>query len=219
MLSKKGRTKWEFKTNKRKVHRFWFPGNLRLSESDIASGKNVFSFCMFRRTLTARLEPSAPPTPPPPETPQRWTQLPDQQRWLFKLTQSTYLVFNWSLAFVNNISPPEHLQVRTSVTDDQPSTLHSRHQTTKLPQIPNTIAWRSPGSHLKVTWRSPDGHLMVTWWSPEGHLIWWSPAAGHRLRWATLCCEIPVGGSMRHPNPAKTWSVAVAVNRKMRPRP
>ena len=112
-------------------------------------------------------------------------------------TQSTYLVFNWSLAFVNNISPPEHLQVRTSVTDDQPSTLHSRHQTTKLPQIPNTIAWRSPGSHLKVTW--------------------WSPAAGHRLRWATLCCEIPVGGSMRHPNPAKTWSVAVAVNRKMRP--
>ena len=31
-------------------------------------------------------------------------------------------------------------QVRTSVTDDQPSTLHSRHQTTKLPQIPNTIA-------------------------------------------------------------------------------
>merc|ERR1711970_1584421 len=31
-------------------------------------------------------------------------------------------------------------KVRTSVTDDQPSTLHSRHQTTKLPQIPNTIA-------------------------------------------------------------------------------
>ena len=161
MLSKKGRTKWEFKTNKRKVHRFWFPGNLRLSESDIASGKNVFLFSMFRRTLTARLEPSAPPTPPPPETPQRWTQLPDQQRWLFKLTQSTNLVFNWNLAFVNNISPPEHLQVRTSVTDDQPSTLHSRHQTTKLPQIPNTIAWRSPGSHLKVTWRSPDGHLLL----------------------------------------------------------
>ena len=77
----------------------------------------------------------------------------------------------------------------------------------------------SPEGHLEVTWRSPEGHLMVTWWSPEGHLIWWSPAAGHRLRWATLCCEIPVGGSMRHPNPAKTWSVAVAVNRKMRPRP
>lgn len=31
-------------------------------------------------------------------------------------------------------------KVRSSVTDDAPSTLHSRHQTTKLPQIPNTIA-------------------------------------------------------------------------------
>jgi len=31
-------------------------------------------------------------------------------------------------------------KVRTSVSEDGPSTIHSRHQTTKLPQIPNTIA-------------------------------------------------------------------------------
>jgi len=31
-------------------------------------------------------------------------------------------------------------KVRTSVSEDGPSTIHSRHNTTKLPQIPNTIA-------------------------------------------------------------------------------
>jgi len=31
-------------------------------------------------------------------------------------------------------------KVRSSVTEEGPSTLHSRHQTTKLPQIPNSIA-------------------------------------------------------------------------------
>ena len=39
-------------------------------------------------------------------------------------------------------------KVRTSVSDDQPSTLHSRHQTTKLPQIPNTIAWVNNGQQV-----------------------------------------------------------------------
>ena len=52
-------------------------------------------------------------------------------------------------------------QVRTSVTDDQPSTLHSRHQTTKLPQIPNTIAWGSLCSPALVT--PPERNHSVLW--------------------------------------------------------
>ena len=80
-------------------------------------------------------------------------------------------------------------QVRTSVTDDQPSTLHSRHQTTKLPQIPNTIAWfvctwSAPATWC--TWSPVTGHLRITC----AHLLW----SSHLLRWTTLCCEIPVGG-------------------------
>ena len=170
MLSKKGRTKWEFKTNKRKVHRFWFPGNLRLSESDIASGKNVFSFCMFRRTLTARLEPSAPPTPPPPETPQRWTQLPDQQRWLFKLTHTVHIscfqlkpcicqqyFSTWTFAGAHLGDGRPAIDVAQPAPDDQAATDSQHHR-------------------LKVTWKSPEGHLMVT-------CCWSSPAMSHSVLW------------------------------------
>ena len=159
MLSKKGRTKWEFKTNKRKVHRFWFPGNLRLSESDIASGKNVFSFSMFRRTLTARLEPSAPPTPPPPETPQRWTQLPDQQRWLFKLTQILFSI--------------EALHLSTIFLHLNICRCAPRWRTTSHRRC--TAGTRRPSCHRFPT-PSPEGHLKVT-------CCWSSPAMSHSVLW------------------------------------
>ena len=63
---------------------------------------------------------------------------------------------------------------------------------------------------------------MRIWGSDDLRIIWGSPA-GHHLRWTTLCCEIPVGGTAVCDTFAKTYllincgTVAVIV-RIMRPR-
>ena len=68
-------------------------------------------------------------------------------------------------------------KVRTSVSEDGPSTIHSRHNTTKLPQIPNTIAWTVQCySGTVVLWYC--GTVVVTQNYPNEYLA------------VFLCCEI-----------------------------
>ena len=171
-------------------------------------------YCVvLRRTLTARLGPSALPTPPPPETPQRWTPSPDRQRWHIQFIKNisckilivlfrVYFSLTW--LYCVRCAPLWRTTSRPPCTADTRRPSCRRFQT----RSPDSSA---PGLHLPP---GAPGHLsLVTW----GSLV--LTCSGRPTCWDEPLCavkfrleEAAVWTVWHWLSAARTWSVAAAVN-------